>query len=146
MNMMFAPSPELRRLQREFDRLFDGFLPARPAQDPQQEAAAWSPRVDLAETEDAYLIALDAPGISREHIEIHFHDGALSVSGRRDGPEAKEGVNHVRCERVYGPFYRAFALPKSVDPGRIEASYQEGVLSIRAPKAEESKPRRIEVR
>ena len=144
MSTLVRFSPEMRRLQREIDTLFDSFFPTR-TQNGEPETATWAPRVDLAETEEAYHLYLDLPGLSKDDVEINFHDGALTVRGERKTEKQGEKQNFVRLERTFGHFYRSFTLPKTADAERIEASYQDGVLSIRVPKAEEVKPRRIQV-
>ncbi len=141
----FSPASDLHRLQREIDRVFDGYFPGRPAETEEAESAVWTPRVDLAESEDAYLIELDLPGITRDQIEINYHEGILSVRGERKETSAEDNRQYIRCERQQGRFYRSFALPKRVAADKIGASFSDGVLSVRIPKAEESKPRKIEV-
>lgn len=141
----FSPSHEMRRMQREMDRLFDNFFPVRPSND-NGESAVWTPRTDLTETDDAYHIHLDLPGLTKDDVEINFHDGALSVSGDRRYEETQEDRKFVRVERSYGRFYRAFTLPQTTNTESIEATFEDGVLNIRVPKAEEVKPRRIDIR
>ena len=138
----FSPSSEIRSLQREIDRMFDSFLP-RASGD--TEEAVWAPRVDLAENDHAYLVQLDVPGMNTEDLEVNFQDGSLSISGDRKKEEASEEAGYVRVERRFGRFYRSFDLPKTVDASKIEAKYENGVLSIRIPKAEESKPRTVSI-
>lgn len=139
----FSPSAELRRLQNEIDRVFEGYWPGRGNGD--ETPAMWSPRVDVTETEDAYHVHLDVPGITKDEIEISFHDDTLTVSGERKADQQTESENFVRVERSFGRFFRSFTLPKSVQSENISASYKDGVLTVRVPKAEESKPRRIQV-
>lgn len=140
----FSSTSDVRRMQREIDQLFESFFPARSG-DSNGDSAVWSPRVDLAETDDVYLIYLDVPGMQKDDISLNFHDGQLSVSGERTFSEREEEPTFVRVERLAGSFYRSFTLPKRVDADGIEATYADGVLTIRVPKAEESKPRRISV-
>ena len=139
----FSPTAELRRMQREIDRLFEDVVPGRANGD--GETAVWSPRVDLAETDEAYLIHLDAPGMSKDDFNLNWQSDSLTVSGERKWKEEGSKENYVRIERNYGHFFRSFTLPKAVNGDQITASYQDGVLTIRVPKAEESKPRRIEI-
>lgn len=143
----FSPGSEMRNIQREIDRVFDSFFTPRRSNggDDASQTAVWAPRVDLAETEDAYLIHADLPGISKENLEINYQDNTLTLSGERKAEEKHEGRNYVRMERTAGSFYRAFSLPRAVQSDAIEADYKDGVLNVRIPKAEESKPRRIEV-
>lgn len=143
----FTPRHDVRQLQREFDRLFESFFPTRSTNgDEALESAVWAPRADLAETEDAYFINLELPGLQKDDVEINIHDGTLSISGERRHEETKEDRTFVRVERSYGRFYRAFSLPQTINTQDIEATFGDGVLNIRVPKAEELKPRRIDIR
>jgi len=139
----FSPSTEIRSLQREIDRMFDSFLP-RGNTDAEQ--AVWAPRVDLAETDQAYLIQLDVPGMKKEDLEVSFQDGSLTVCGERTQSETEETAQLIRVERRFGRFYRSFDLPKTVDSSKIEAAYEDGVLTVKVPKAEESKPRTVHIK
>lgn len=141
----FTPGTELRRMQREFDRLFESFFPTLSDSNGNGETAVWSPRVDLAETEDAYLIRLDVPGMKKEDFDVSYQQGVLSISGERKVEEHEEKANFVRLERSFGRFYRSFTLPKEVKDTKIRATYDAGVLTIHVPKAEASRPRRIEI-
>lgn len=143
--MRFSPGSDVRNIQREIDRVFDSFFPARNEGEGNGSQAVWAPRVDLSETDDAYHIHLDVPGMTKEDLNINFHDGQLTVSGERKREESDEQHDYVRVERTYGSFYRSFRLPKQVDSEAIEAGYENGVLNLRVPKTAESKPRRIEV-
>ncbi|MGI9175710.1 MAG: Hsp20/alpha crystallin family protein [Rhodothermales bacterium] len=138
----YAPAREMRTLQREIDRVFDGFFGNG---NDENGGSTWTPRVDLAETENGYVIHLDVPGMSKEDLDINFHENVLTVRGERKAQETDEQHNYVRVERSHGSFFRSFTLPKAIKHDEIEANYQDGVLTIRVPKAEESKPRRIEV-
>ena len=139
----FSPTSDMRSLQREIDRMFESFFPRA---DGDQEQAVWTPRVDLAETEDVYLVHLDVPGMKKDELTINYQDGTLSISGERKFEEKEENANFVRVERRFGHFYRSFELPKAVNAEQIDASYHDGVLDIRIPKAEESKPKAIKIK
>lgn len=141
----FSPSSELRRMQREIDRLFDDVFPTR-TENGEGTAAVWAPRADVSETEDAYVLHLDAPGLKKDDFNISWQDGVLTVSGDRKWEDNEERENYVRIERSFGHFFRSFTLPNTVKSDGITGSYNEGVLTIRVPKAEESKPRRIEIK
>ena len=129
-------------LRREMSRLFDDLTPA-PREN--QESSVWAPRADLSETDDAFLIALDLPGIRRDDLEITMDDGALKVSGERAMQHQDEAGQYHRIERAYGRFFRSFTFGPNADADNIEAHFDDGVLTIRVGKAEERKPRRIEV-
>lgn len=141
----FSPSNELRRMQREIDRLFEDFVSSRGADNGEGETAVWAPRVDLTETEDSYLVHVDAPGMNKDDFTINWQNDTLTVSGERKWATKEENESLVRMERSFGHFFRSFRMPKSVDGENIGASYEAGVLTVRVPKTEESKPRRIEI-
>lgn len=137
----------LSTLQEEIDRLFNGFFPARSMeQDEPRRAAMWTPRTDLIETPEAYRIELDVPGIERDAIHINFQDDRLTVSGERSSEVKEEDEERVRVERMFGSFFRSFTLPSTVNADKIAAKHENGVLTITVPKAEESKPRRIQIK
>lgn len=134
---------DLDTLRREMDRLFTDFFPAGSDENGNR---AWAPRTDVVETDDAYHLAMDLPGVDPENVEVHYDDGTLRVSGRREAEaDHREGRFH-RVERSYGQFFRAFRLGSDVDPDEIEASYDAGVLTITVQKTEARKPRQISVR
>lgn len=132
-------------LRREMSRFFDDFfLPTREGEEGQR-SAVWTPRADLSETEDAYFIALDLPGLRKDEIEITMEDGTLKIAGERSMESESENGQYHRIERSYGRFFRSFTFGPNADADNIEASFDDGVLTIRVAKAEERKPRRIEV-
>ncbi|MEP0546830.1 MAG: Hsp20/alpha crystallin family protein [Rhodothermales bacterium] len=132
-------------LRREMSRLFDDFLPTRSTGGEQQESAVWAPRADISETDDAFVLALDLPGIGRDDLDITVEDGTLKISGERSMREEHESGQFHRVERSYGRFFRSFNFGPNVDPDNIDATFDDGVLTLRVGKAEERKPRRIEV-
>lgn len=140
----YNPVRELSLLRREMDRLFNDFLPTRS--DEANDSSVWMPRADLAETDDAFELELDLPGVPAEAIEVTLEDDTLTVSGeRRFDNEHKDGRFH-RVERTYGRFFRTIRFSTPVDAEGVEASFGDGVLTVHVPKAEASKPRRIEIR
>lgn len=130
-------------LRREMSRLFDEALPSRSGDN--QESSVWAPRADLSETDNAFFIALDLPGIHRDDLEITMDDGTLKISGERAMQHDDENGQYHRIERAYGRFFRSFTFGPNADADNISATFDEGVLTIRVGKAEERKPRRIEV-
>lgn len=145
-NLVRSRSNNMRSLQREIDRVFDSFFPTRRTEESEESTkAVWAPRVDLSETDNHYRIELDVPGMTRDDINISYQDNQLTVSGERREESTEEDSEYVRVERSFGHFYRSFRLPKTVDAEDIEAAYNNGVLTIDVPKAEESKPHRIQI-
>lgn len=100
---------------------------------------------DVAETDAEYWIAAELPGVSLENVKLAIEDDVLTLSvDKRPGADDSRNYHHV--ERRYGTFSRAFRLPKTIDRDQVQATMKDGVLSIRLPKAEQARPRRIPVR
>ena len=126
------------------DRWFDNFLNSdlRLSDD----ISTVHPVVNVEETENEYLISAELPGMEKKDINISIEDNVLSISGEKKSEIKSEDKNYHRFERSYGKFYRSFELPHSVDRENIDASYINGVLNVSLPKAEEAKPKQIEVK
>lgn len=139
----FTPRNDLRRMQRDFDRLFNTFFPSETEEE--GSSISWSPRLDVVETNDAYEVEMDIPGVEKDDITINVHDGILSISGERTSREVNEQDNVVRVERHAGRFYRSFSLPTKINDQKIQATHTNGVLRVMLPKVEESKPRKIKI-
>ncbi|MEF8817760.1 MAG: Hsp20/alpha crystallin family protein [Salinibacter sp.] len=137
-----TPNRTVRDLQREVDSIFDQFF-GRDSDD--DTSAVWAPRTDLSETDDAFRIRLDVPGMTKEDITINLQNNTLTVSGERSSERQEEGEEYVRVERAFGNFHRTFTLPDAVDPDSVEAAYDDGVLTINVPKTETSTRRQIEI-
>jgi len=107
---------------------------------------AWAPAVDISERKDAYLVAVELPGVGIDDLEITFEDGLLTIQGERHFAPDSSGEKVHRVERRYGAFRRSIILPSHVMADAIEAMAQDGVLRIVVPKAEEVHAKRIQVR
>ena len=109
-------------------------------------AQAWAPPVDITERKDAYLVAVDLPGVTTGDLEITFQDGLLTIQGERHAADDPTAEKIHRAERRYGMFRRSITLPSHVQADAIEASAQDGVLQVLVPKAKEAHAKRIQVR
>jgi HSP20 family protein len=125
-----------------FFRLFDSFFNS-DAQG--EETRAWVPPVDIQENGDAYLFHAELPGMSKEDIHITLENSVLRLSGERKFEKDAKKENYHRVERTYGTFTRTFTLPTQVDPEKVQAAFENGILTITVPKAEQAKPRRIAI-
>ncbi|TBR39227.1 MULTISPECIES: Hsp20/alpha crystallin family protein [Dyella] len=123
-------------------QVFDRFL---AADDAAAQASQWSPRVDIREDDQRFLIVADIPGIDPAQIEISMDKGVLTIKGERAVVADEQAGRFTRKERAHGPFLRRFALPDSVDAEGISASGKHGVLEVAIPKRAESAPRRITI-
>ena len=103
------------------------------------------PALDVQEDKDNFTIRVELPGLKREDIEVTLNDGALSISGERKAETLSEGTEVLRQERFYGKFSRVLNLPTAVANDKVKAQYKDGILTVLLAKAEEAKPRQINV-
>jgi HSP20 family protein len=103
------------------------------------------PYVNIADMNDTLHVAAEIPGVPKSDIKIHLQNDLLTISGDRKQPEVKEGGAWVRREIAYGPFERTFKLPYDVDASKVTAEYSDGILRVKLPKTEASKPKAIVV-
>jgi len=109
--------------------------------------AEWSPTVDIEESDDSFLIRADVPGVDKKDIEVRLDNGVLSITGEKQvEKETGKGTKRHRTERYHGSFARRFTLPTSIKADKVDASYRDGVLSLLIPKAEEAKPKSIDIK
>jgi HSP20 family protein len=157
-----APPAEVMRaplmsLRSDIDRLFEDVLSWSPFRRGMLEEpftrlglmrGAIQPRADLIEKEDGYEIDMDIPGFKKDDIEIALVGNNLTVRGTMEEEKKEEGREYYFCERQRGTFARSFSLPEGIDPDKIEADLNAGVLTINLPKTPDAqkKPRRVEVR
>jgi HSP20 family protein len=138
MALLMKPEP----FSREVDRLFDAFFgPGGQT----RESRRWVPPMDLLEAEDHFLLKADLPGLAEEDVSIEVQDNALTISGERRSEHEEHGGGWFRMERAFGTFNRSLTLPEGVNAEAISADFHNGVLSVRIPKPEERKPRRISI-
>lgn len=104
----------------------------------------WTPALDLYQTNDDVVAVIEIPGMRKEDIEISLQDGVLTISGERKD-ETPEAEKNGRTERFVGKFRRSVSLPTRVDANKVNANYKDGILSVTLPKAEEVKPKQIQV-
>jgi HSP20 family protein len=141
----WSPFRHLSFLRDEIGRLFESPLAALTT-NPQQFMNGWLPRMDLFDDGDHLIVRLEVPGMKKEEIEISLHGDMLTVSGERREQADLQNAETYRAERMLGRFQRTLTLPIQVDSRKVEAVYCDGILAIRLPKAEEAKPRQIEVK
>ncbi|MBI3787876.1 MAG: Hsp20/alpha crystallin family protein [Ignavibacteriales bacterium] len=130
----------------EIDRLFDNFFHGDIQADNSFLSSVWTPAVDVAEQDDQYVVKIELPGVNKDDVKITLESNILTVRGeKKQEKEIKEDSYH-RMERSYGSFQRSFTLPTMVKSDKIDASFKDGILTVRLPKAEEAKPKQIEVK
>jgi HSP20 family protein len=136
------PFRDISRAQDQMNRLFEDSLFRRAGD---SALSAWAPQVDIHETKDELVLEADMPGLQQKDLDIRVEDNTLTIRGERKFEKKVEEDNYLRVERSYGSFSRSFALPRTVNTESIKALYHDGVLTIRLPKREESKPKQVKV-
>ena len=133
----FDPFAELRRMQSEMNRLFGGFTAA---------TARDFPPVNIWLGENSVVVTAELPGVTRDDVSLNLQDDVLSLTGKREPKMQEENVNWQRRERAYGSFSRAIQLPFRVDPNKVQARFENGILEIEMERLEADRPRKIEIR
>ena len=140
------PVNEFEDLINRYNRYF-GLAPGNGERDGKDlfSRTDWAPAVDIKETDKAFSIEAELPGMSKDDVKVTVQDGVLSIQGERRKEEETDDRKHHRIERVYGSFIRRFTLPENVDENSIQANFRDGVLSLTLTKAEPAEPKAIEV-
>jgi HSP20 family protein len=134
-----------RNVSNEIDRFFGDFWRSDFPIFISDRDITWTPRMDVKESEDVYILHADLPGLKQDDVKITLHDRVLTVSGERKHEADKKDEKYHYMERTYGSFQRSFTLPSSINGAEIKAEYKDGVLNITLPKTEDSKPREIAI-
>ena len=133
----------LSTLHDEIDRLFEA--PLTELARTSQLLSGSAPALDIREDKENVVVTVELPGMKKEDIDVSLHDGFLTISGERKSEEKLENAEVYRSERFFGRFQRTVALPAAVAAAQIKAQYKDGVLTVTLPKAEEAKPKQIDV-
>jgi HSP20 family protein len=133
----------LTNLRDEIDRLFE--VPLAELARSSQLLSGWTPAFDVYEDKDNVYVRAELPGMRKEDIDLSLHNGSLSISGERKSEEKLKNAEVYRAERFFGRFQRTITLPTPVAVDKIKAQYKDGILNVTLPKAEEAKPKHIDV-
>lgn len=128
-----------------FDRVFDNFWNDSDFVPAEAGRRTWLPAVDIYESDDAFVATADLPGLKKDDIDVSIEDNVLTVSGERKFEQSEGEGTFRRVERSYGTFRRSFTLPRGVDSAKVEAKFEDGVLTLTLPKSEMAKSRKITV-
>jgi HSP20 family protein len=126
-----------------FYRLFDFF--SGEGNGEELTSRVWTPAVDIEETDSAYRIEAELPGLNKDDVQITMENNVLRIAGERKLEKDVRKDNFHRIERVYGTFQRSFALPQQVDSEHVQASFKDGILTVLVPKSAQARPRKIEI-
>lgn len=141
----FDPFRDLAVLQDRMNRLVNDSVSGRGREDDLMNRGTWTPAVDIYEDDGGLVLKAEVPDITREDIDITVENNTLTLRGERKLANEIKQENFHRIERAYGKFVRQFALPPTVDSGKIAADFKDGVLTVKLPLREEMKPRTVKV-
>ena len=136
----WEPFREIATFQNEMSRFMNGLL-----EENGRTTRNWVPALDVWETEDEIVYALDLPGIPEDKISVELDEGALTINADRERTEEESTDRFYRFERRYGAFTRTFGVPQGVTDGDVRADYRNGVLEVHVKKPEQPKPKRIQI-
>lgn len=129
---------------KEFERRFGGYMPTENRE--ASNVSSFSPAVNTREDDKAYYIHADLPGVAKEDINIDLKDNVITISGERKHKEEVKEKDYYKLESFYGKFQRSFTLPEDADSDAINASSENGVLSIVIPKTAPKESKKIEIK
>jgi HSP20 family protein len=132
---------DLFTMQRDINRMFDNFFRGDTS-----HLTAWTPAVDVAESDADYIVKVELPGVQKEDVKITVESNTLTIRGEKKQQKEAKKENYYSFERSFGAFERSFSLPASVMNNKIDASYTDGILTITLPKSTEAQPKQIEVK
>jgi HSP20 family protein len=135
-------------LKQDLDRVFDRFFEPTywPLATSRTLEAMWEPTLDLSETEKEFLIRLEAPGMARDDFDVDLDRNLLTLSGKRELHKEEKGEDYLWQERQEGRFVRTIRLPAQIQELKVEATYTDGVLTVRLPKAVETAKTKITIK
>lgn len=136
----------LQSLQQDMNRIFDEFFRGDLLANDSFFARDWNPAVDILENNDHFVLKAEIPGMTKDDVKITLENNVLTIRGEKKNETEKKEENYHRIERSYGSFERSFTIPGTIKVNEIDAQYKDGVLTLTLPKAEEAKPKSIEVK
>jgi HSP20 family protein len=143
------PFREMEEMNERLNRAFGRSMLTRDIDHSGKDALVgfdWAPSVDITETPEEFQIKAELPEVRKEDVKVRVEDGVLSISGERKQEKEEQNKKWHRVERSYGSFMRTFTLPANVDETKLRADYKDGVLTMRLPKSENTKPKSVEVK
>jgi HSP20 family protein len=139
-------TPMATTLRPEMDRLFERFFGPFEMPEVKVFETAWVPTIDLSETGTEYVVRLEAPGIPKENLDVSLDANVLTLSGRRESRKEETGEEYIWREREEGKFLRTIRLPVAVMGEKVAATYEDGVLVVRIPKAQPTVKSKITIK
>lgn len=146
MNIVkWDPFKELEEVSNRLNRIFRRSHDRSGSDQESLTVADWSPSTDITETEDAYLIKAEIPGVKKEDVKVTIQNGMLTIQGERKMEKEEKGKKFHRVECSYGSFLRSFRVPDDVDESSVNAEFRDGMLNVRLTKSVKARPESINV-
>jgi HSP20 family protein len=141
----WSPTRDLQTLQEGINRVFSDAFGQSGLFDNDVALSAFRPPVDIIDTDEAFLIHVELPGVKKENVSIEMKENILTLKGERVEEKKYAQGSYYRSERTFGKFERSFSMPAMINPDTIRANFNDGVLEVIVPKPEEQKPRQITI-
>ncbi len=146
MNLIkWDPFRELEDMSSRLNRIFGQPRGGAEADSEMMAVANWMPSVDISETDDAYLIKGEIPGVKKEDVKVTLQNGMLTIQGERKQEKEEKNKKFHRVECSYGSFARSFRVPDDADESAVKAEFKDGMLNVSLPKSAKAKPKSINV-
>jgi HSP20 family protein len=146
MNIIkWDPFKELEDVSNHLNRIFRRSSDSVQASRESMTVADWSPSADITETDTAYLIKAEIPGVNKQDVKVSVQDGMLTIQGERKMEKEEKGKKFHRVECSYGSFVRSFRMPDDVDENSVNAEFKDGMLNVTLPKSAQAKAKAINV-
>ncbi len=139
---VWNPFREIKEMERMMDENFGHPMMWRRLP---EEEYIWAPAIEMYEKDNNFILRVEIPGVNPEDVDISLSGETLTIKGERKSPEDIQDEAYQYCEMCYGSFTRSVTLPEPVDSVNIKATFENGILDIRIPKAQEAKPRQIKI-
>jgi HSP20 family protein len=146
MNLVkWDPFRELEDVSDRLNRIFGRSVRRAESSQEMLGMADWTPSVDISETDTAYLIKGEIPGVKKEDVKVSVQDGMLTIQGERKMEKEEKGKKFHRVERSYGSFVRSFRLPDDADENKVKAEFKDGMINVTLTKSAKAKSKAITV-
>jgi len=146
MNLVkWDPLVELADVSKHLDRIFRRFPTRADSDEEALTLADWTPTVDITETDAAYLIKGEIPGVDKADVKVTIENGMITMRGERKQEKEEKGKKYHRIERSYGSFMRSFRVPDDVDEAEVKAEFKDGMINVTLPKSGKAKAKLINV-
>jgi HSP20 family protein len=145
---VMKPLNPLGVARRDVDTMFDRMFrwPLLPEMLPAKAEALWEPALDLSETDREVIVRLEVPGFHKENLDVKFENELLTISGHREFRNEMKGEEFLWTEREEGRFVRTLRIPSMVDPVKVEALYENGLLTVKLPKVDPTPKAKIAIK